>query len=60
MEDNLKVKEIRLDKERYIICYNPYEAEKDRKDRDKIIKNLQEKIKTGSLSKVLTGGGGPH
>jgi len=55
VEDNLKVKEIRLDKERYIICYNPYEAEKDRKDRDKIIKNLQEKIKTGSLSKVLTG-----
>ena len=55
VEDNLKVKEIRLDKERYIICYNPYEAEKDKKDREEIIKNLQEKIKTGSLSKVLTG-----
>ena len=55
VEDNLKVKEIRLNNKRYIICYNPYQAEKDRKDREEIIKNLQKKIKTGSLSKVLTG-----
>ena len=54
MKDNLKVKETVVDGVRYIICYNLYEAEKDRKDRDEIIKNLEEKIKTGSLSKVLT------
>ena len=55
VEDNLKVKEVKLDKGRYIICYNPHEAEKDRMNRDEIIKNLEEKIKTGSLRRVLTG-----
>ena len=55
VEDNLKVKETVVDGVRYIICYNPYEAEKDRKDRDEIVKNLQEKIRTGSLKGVLTG-----
>lgn len=55
VEGSLKVKEVKLDNERYIICYNPHEAEKDRQDRNEIIKNLQEKIKTGSLGRVLTG-----
>jgi len=34
VEDNLKVKEVKLDDTRYIICYNPYEAEKDKFDQD--------------------------
>ena len=55
VEDNLKVKETVLDGVRYIICSNPEEGEKDRHDRDAIIANLEQKIKTGSLSRVLTG-----
>jgi len=55
LEDNLKVKETVLDEMRYIICYNPLEAEKDKKDRTEIISNLKEKIGTGSLGRVLTG-----
>ena len=55
VEENLKVKEKLINGVRYIICYNPYEAEKDRKDRDEIVKNLQEKIRTLSLKGVLTG-----
>ena len=55
IEENLKVKEVKRNNERYIICYNPLEAEKDRYDREEIIKNLKEKIKTGSLTRVLTG-----
>jgi len=55
LEDNLKVKETTLDGVRYIICSNPEEREKDQHDRDAIIKNLEEKIKTGSLGRVLTG-----
>jgi len=55
VEDNLKVKETVLDGVRYIICSNPEEEERDRQERDTIIKNLEEKIKTGSLSRVLTG-----
>jgi len=55
LDDNLKVKEVLLHGQRYIICSNPQEAEKDRHDRDTIIANLGRKIKTGSLTKVLTG-----
>ena len=55
VEDNLKVKEVFFEKERYLICSNPQEVVKDREDREAIIANLQHKIKTGSLSKVLTG-----
>ena len=55
LENNLKVKEVGLDNVRYIICYNPQEAERDKKIREKIIQNLEEKIRTGSLLRVLTG-----
>lgn len=55
LEDNLKVKETVLGGVRYLICYNPLEAEKDQKDRAEIINNLKGKIRTGSLGKVLTG-----
>lgn len=55
MEDNLKVKETVLDEVRYIICSNSEEAQGDRMERDKIIKNLEEKIRTDSLTSVLTG-----
>lgn len=55
LEDNLKVKEVKLEDGRYIICSNPLEAEKDKKDREEIINNLKQKIRTGSLARVLTG-----
>ena len=55
LENNLKVKEVGLDNVRYIICYNPQEAERDKKIREKIIQNLEEKIRTSTLSRVLTG-----
>lgn len=46
---------MKLNDARYLICYNPEEAEKDRWNGDYIIKNIEEKIKTGMFSKVLTG-----
>ncbi|MEA1964897.1 MAG: hypothetical protein U9O41_07205 [Candidatus Aerophobetes bacterium] len=55
VKDNLKVKEVNLENDRYIICFNPEEAERDRIEREEIIANLKEKIHTGSLNKVLTG-----
>ncbi len=55
VEDNLKVKEAILGDVRYIICSNPEEKERDRQERETIIKNLEEKIHTGSLARVLTG-----
>jgi len=55
VEDNLKVKEVKLNDTRYIICYSPFEAEKDKHTREAIIQNLEKKIKTGTLSRISTG-----
>jgi len=43
----LKVKEVRVDGARYIVCINPRQARKDRKDREAIIISLKEQIKKG-------------
>jgi hypothetical protein len=43
----LKVKEMRVDGARYIVCINPRQARKDRKDREAILASLKEQIKKG-------------
>jgi len=43
----LKVKEVRVDGARYIVCINPRQARKDRKDREAIIASLKDHIKKG-------------
>jgi len=55
VEDNLKVKETTVAGTRYVICFNPQEADKDREDRDAIVANLERKLHGRTLSKVLTG-----
>ena len=45
VEDNLRVKEVLLKGKRYIICVNPEEARKDQKTREKIISELEEKLR---------------
>lgn len=47
VQENLKVKEVRLGKERYIICVNPDEAKKDALEREAIIKALEETLSRG-------------
>jgi len=48
VSENLKVKEVwSEDADRYIICYNPVEAERDRQAREEIIKKLENKLKDG-------------
>jgi len=44
VSDNLRVKEIILEDTRYIICHNPEEEEQDRKRREHIVRQLEEKI----------------
>jgi hypothetical protein len=34
-----RVKEVRIEKRRYVICYNPDEAHKDRHDREAIVRS---------------------
>jgi len=43
----LKVKEVQLNGDRYIVCLNPRQARKDAEDREAIIAGLQEQIKKG-------------
>lgn len=44
---HLKVKEVQLNDNRYIVCVNPSQARKDAQDRQNIIESLKGKIKAG-------------
>ena len=48
----LKVKEVIVDKSRYIVCLNEKQARKDAADRQAIIDSLQEKLKSNPKSLV--------
>jgi len=48
----LKVKEVRLGKRRYIVCYNEDQAAKDRSERETIVTALGEQLKRGDKSLV--------
>jgi transposase len=48
----LKVKEVRLNGKRYIVCLNSKQARKDARDRQAIIDSLKEKIRTNHKSLI--------
>ena len=48
----LKVKEVRVEGRRYIVCRNDDEARKDAADREAIVASLREKLATGEKSLV--------
>jgi transposase len=48
----LKVKEVMVDERRYIVCFNPKQAQKDAADREAILESLREQIKKGAKSLV--------
>jgi hypothetical protein len=52
----LKVKEIRVEDRRYVVCFNPEQAKKDAADRQAIVESLKEKLKQGD--KALVGNKG--
>jgi len=41
---NLRVKEVRVEGRRYVVCYNPEEARKDKAAREKIVARLEETL----------------
>jgi len=55
-KEPLKVKEVIIGHERYIVCLNPVQARKDKFDRDMILDSLREKLKQGP--KALVGNKG--
>ena len=44
IKDNMKVKEAHVNNKRYLICYNPYQAEKDKETRNAVVKDLENEI----------------
>lgn len=48
----LKVKEVRVDKRRYVVCLNEDEAKKDKAAREAIVEALREQLKQGDKSLV--------
>ena len=48
----LKVKEIRVNGRRYIVCLNENQAEKDRRDREAIVESLRDALKHGDKSLI--------
>jgi transposase len=52
----VKVKEVRIEGRRYIVCLNPEQAKKDASDRKAIVESLRDKLKGGE--KALVGNKG--
>ncbi len=48
----LQVKEVKVNKHRYIVCHNEEQARKDRHDREMIIESLRNQLKQGDKSLV--------
>jgi len=55
--ENLKVKEVEVpgEDDRYILCYNPFRAEEDRKAREEIVAGLKAKLSAGNVKRLLSG-----
>lgn len=51
--DNLRVKEVWAEGERFILCHNPQAAERDRIRRGEIVARLQEQLSQDGLSSML-------
>lgn len=53
VKDNLKVKEVWYDADRYIVCYNPSQAEHDRKAREEMVEKLEKQIKSSGVKSLI-------
>ncbi|MEW5899892.1 MAG: IS1634 family transposase [Acidobacteriota bacterium] len=45
VQDNLEVKEVRISDRRYVVCYNPLEAERQKKHREEVLEELREELR---------------
>ncbi len=53
VKQNLWAQEVVLDDQRYIVCYNPKQAQKDLQRREEVIARLRENLKTKGLKSLL-------
>jgi transposase len=52
VEENLKVKEVWVEDRRYVVCFNPLEAAKEKEDREVMLSVLEDKLKQDPKSLV--------
>lgn len=57
VNERLQVKEVWVADRRYVICYNPQEAEKDRRDREAIVATLRHKLASGGVKALINNRG---
>lgn len=57
VNEKLSVKEVWVGPRRYVICYNPEEAKKDRHDREAILTKMREKLASGGIKKLINNRG---
>jgi len=53
VKENLKVKEVWHEGRRYLVCFNPEEAERERLVREEMIRKLEEKLKGGDVKGLI-------
>lgn len=57
VQENLWVKEVKVEDRRYVVCRNPEEAEKDRRDREAILEKIRERLKKGGVKALISNRG---
>lgn len=57
VSERLSVKEVWVENRRYVICYNPEEAEKDRRDREGILLKIERKLASGGVKRLIANRG---
>lgn len=53
VSDNLRIKEVVVEDTRYILCHNPEEEEQERKRREHIVRQLEEKVETKGIKSFM-------
>ena len=54
---NLHVKEVWVEERRYVVCFNPERAQKDRRDREAILQGLRAKLASGGVKRLINNPG---
>jgi hypothetical protein len=57
VSDNLRVKEVRVDDRRYVVCFNPDEEKKDRADREATLEKIRAKLAKGGVKQLINNRG---
>ncbi len=57
VKHNLEVKEVWVEERRYVVCFNPERAAKDRQDRQAILDKLAAKLASGGVKRLITNRG---